>query len=265
VLTAAEIVAYHRDGQVTPAWRLPADRLASLRDVVDALIAAEAGGQSDFIALPHIAGPDPRRHPLARAVFDFACSPDLLDMAEQVIGPDIALWATALFGKPAGVGRRVPWHQDGRYWPIRPRATVTFWFALDAATPENGCMRVIPGSHRGGLLQHVASTGEDLVLNTAVDDPRFDERQAKDVILEPGQVSLHHVDLVHGSEPNRSEKRRAGLTIRYMPTTAVFDRALPEYQGSNDVAVPWRERPIWLVRGVDRSGRNDFTAGHTAW
>jgi len=264
-LSEREIDAYRRDGQLTPAWRPAPARLARLRAAVEELIAARPAVETDFIALPHIPGPDPRSHPAARAIFDFAVDPDLLDVAEQLIGPDIALWATAVFGKPAGVGREVPWHQDGRYWPIRPRATVTFWVALEASTPENGCMRVIPGSHRGGLLNHVASDSDDLVLNTLIADPRCDETQARDVALEPGQVSLHDIDIVHGSRPNRSASRRAGITFRYMPTTSTFDRTLPEYQGSKQVTVPWRERPIWLVRGVDRTGRNDFTVGHGAW
>lgn len=264
-LSADEIRAYHRDGQVTPAWRPAPEKLARLRDAVDRLIAARPPGETDFIALPHIPGPDPADHPVSRAIFDFAVDPEMLDVAEQLIGPDIALWATAVFGKPAGLGREVPWHQDGRYWPIRPRATVTFWIALDASTPENGCMRVIPGSHRAGLLTHAASDADDLVLNTFVSDPRFDVSGARDVALEPGQVSLHHVDIAHGSRPNRSSRRRAGMTIRYMPTTSVFDRTLPEYQGSKQVSVPWHDRPIWLVRGIDRCGRNDFVVGHGAW
>ena len=264
-LSADEIAAYHRDGQLTPKWRLPHAKFARLRDAIDALIMARSAGDTDFIALPHIPGPDPRSHALSREIFESALDDELLDVAEQLIGPDIALWATAIFGKPPRIGREVPWHQDGRYWPIRPRATVTFWIALDASTPRNGCMRVIPGSHRGGLMNHTASGSEDLVLNTHVQDSRLDEALARDIVLEPGQVSLHHIDIAHGSRPNRSTERRAGVTFRYMPTTSVFDRTLPEYQGSNQVAVPWRDRPIWLVRGIDRSGHNDFEIGHGAW
>jgi hypothetical protein len=264
-LSDDEIRAYHRDGQVTPAWRPAASKLAELRSAIDQLIAARPAGETDFIALPHIPGSDPRSLPAARTIFEFATDPDLLDVAEQLIGPDIAFWATAIFGKPAGVGREVPWHQDGRYWPIRPRATVSFWIALDASTPENGCMRVIPGSHLNGMLNHIASDADDLVLNTFVRDERFDESLARDIILKPGQISLHHIDIVHGSKPNRSAMRRAGMTIRYMPTTSIFDRTLPEYQGSKQVSVPWHDRPIWLVRGIDRSGRNDFKIGHDVW
>lgn len=263
-LSPAEIAAYHRDGQVTPAWRLSQAQLARLRSAVDRAIGA-AKGQTDFIALPHLPPEDPAGQALAREFFEIATWPELLDLAEQLIGPDIAFWASSVFGKPAGAGREVPWHQDGRYWPIRPRATLSIWIAIDPSTPENGCMRILPGSHVGALMQHDARDDDDLVLNTFIADPRFDESRARDVVLEPGQISLHHIDLAHGSRPNRSTQRRAGYVIRYMPTTAVFDRTIPEYQGSKEVAVPWHTRPIWLVRGVDRSGANDFSIGHGAW
>src|SRR5689334_21157569 len=117
--------------------------------------------------------------------------PDLLDVVERVIGPDIILWASTVFCKEAARGLEVPWHQDGQYWPIRPRATVTVWVALDDATPENGCMRIIPGSHLMGDFAHEVSDREDLVLNNVLSDRRLDLSTARDVVLEAGQISLH--------------------------------------------------------------------------
>jgi ectoine hydroxylase-related dioxygenase (phytanoyl-CoA dioxygenase family) len=116
--------------------------------------------------------------------------PEILDMVEQVLGEDIALWNSSFFAKPARVGTKTPWHQDGEYWPIRPLATCTVWIAIDASTPENGCLRVIPGSHRARkLAPHRQNDAEGLALNLELDAGEFDESEAVDIVLEPGQVS----------------------------------------------------------------------------
>ena len=264
-LTAAEVAAYRRDGQVTPAWRLPPDLLERMRGSLDRLVAARADVRPDFIALPHVPWDGAHGLEIAREFFEYATQPAFLDVAEPLIGPDIILWASTVFCKPPREGLEVPWHQDGQYWPIRPRATVTMWVALDDSTVENGCMRVIPGTHRMGDFAHEVSDRDDLVLNNVLNDPRLDLTTARDVVLEAGQFSLHDIDLVHGSQPNRSARRRAGFAIRYMPSTSRYDRSLSMGGGSNTAPVEFPRRPIWLVRGVDRCGKNDFTIGHTHW
>ena len=264
-LTADERARYARDGQVTPRWRLPTAQLNRMQDALAQLLEARGDQRPDFIALPHVPWEGPGGTEIAREFFDFATDPDLLDLVSAVIGPDIILWASSVFCKPPGVGLEVPWHQDGQYWPIRPRATVTVWIALDDVTRENGCMRVIPGSHRMGEFSHQISDREDLVLSNVLDDPRIDLSKAVDVTLEAGQLSLHDANLVHGSQPNRSRHRRAGFALRYMPSSAHYDRSLSMGQASATVQVEFAERPIWLVRGVDRCGRNDFDIGHTLW
>ena len=264
-LTAAEIDAYRRDGQVTPAWRLPRALVERMRGSLDRLVAARPEVRPDFIALPHVPWDGAGGREIAREFFEYATEPTFLDIVEQLIGPDIILWASTVFGKPPREGLEVPWHQDGQYWPIRPRATVTMWIALDDATVENGCMRVIPGTHRMGDFSHEVSDREDLVLNNVLDDPRLDLATARDVVLEAGQFSLHDIGIVHGSQPNRSARRRAGFAIRYMPSTSHYDRSLAMGGGSSTAPVEFPRRPIWLVRGVDRCGKNDFTIGHTHW
>ena len=266
-LDADERAAYLRDGQLTPAWRLPDDLLRRMQAALERLVAATAPARPDFIPLPHVppADGDPERTALAREFFGFVTHPLLLDLVETVIGPDLVLWASAVFCKPAATGLEVPWHQDGQYWPIRPRATVTVWIALDAVDAGNGCMRVNPGSHRMGEFSHAVSDREDLVLNNVLDDPRLDLSTARDIVLEPGQVSLHDVDIVHGSQPNTSGRRRAGFAIRYMPSTSLYDRGIDPGQASATVPLEFARRPIWLVRGIDRHGGNDFAVGHTLW
>ena len=139
-------------------------------------------------------------------------------------------------------------HQDGQYWPIRPLATCTVWLAIDDSDRDNGCLTVVPGSHRGRThFQHVTRDDDSLVLNQAVDDPRASQRPPAYVELERGQLSMHDVYLVHGSAPNTSGRRRAGLAIRYMPSSSWFRRDIE--MPFSGYRVNFATRPIWLVRG----------------
>lgn len=146
----------------------------------------------------------------------------LLDIAEQFIGPNIALFASHYISKRPFDGQAVLWHQDGSYWPLEPMEVVTLWLAIDDSAPENGCMRVIPGTQNSRLLQRDELQDRDdgtNVLASGMDSSLVDESQAADLILKAGDVSVHHPNVIHGSNANTSPKRRAGLTIRYIPTS----------------------------------------------
>jgi hypothetical protein len=261
-LTPEEVATYRRDGLVVPDFRLPPERLADMRDAAEQLVAARTDIRPEFIPLPHVPWQDsPKARGLAARFLDGARDPALLDLVESVIGPDIVFWTAALFCKPGGDGREIPWHQDGVYWPLRPPATVTLWLALDDSLIENGCLRIVPGSHRLGLLKHEQSDKDGLVLNTSVVASEIDVGAARCVELRAGQLSMHDIYLVHGSSPNTSPRRRCGLTLRYMPATTLYDRTLNPGAASSTAPVEFAHRPIWLVRGVDRAG-NDFKIGH---
>ena len=171
------------------------------------------------------------------------------------------MWGAQLFCKPGKDGMEVPMHQDGQYWPIRPLSTCTMWLALDTADRNNGCLEVIPESHKKEIhYQHKTEERGDLVLNQSVNDPRIYSPDSEFIELEAGQLSLHDVFLVHGSRPNRSGRRRAGFVIRYMPTSSVLcrDMNIP-FAG---YPVNWSTKPLWLVSGKDVSGKNDLVTGH---
>lgn len=262
-LTAGEIETYRRDGLVVPAFRLDEARLERLGTAVERLVAANPDVPPEYLIGPHIARPDDRDPTLHREFLDLCLDPEVLDLVEAVIGPDIVLWSSGVFCKPAGVGRAVPWHQDGQYWPIRPLATCSVWVAIDDALPGNGCMRYIPGSHAARRLYRHEHAGEgDLVLNRRVSPSEFDAGGAVDDVLRAGELSLHDVYLVHGSNPNRSGRRRAGYVMRYLPGTSFYDREMEVGQSSDIGVSDFAMRPIWLARGVDRTGRNDFRVGH---
>jgi hypothetical protein len=145
--------------------------------------------------------------------------PRLLDVAELFIGHHIGLFASHYFCKPAKDGQAVLWHQDGSYWPLEPMEVVSLWLAIDCSTPENGCMRVIPGTQRLNLQQLQVRTDVANVLGSGMDEASVDESKAIDLVLAAGDVSVHHPNIVHGSKANTSSKRRCGLTIRYIPTS----------------------------------------------
>jgi ectoine hydroxylase-related dioxygenase (phytanoyl-CoA dioxygenase family) len=263
MLTAEEIRHYRDRGYVIPRFRLPGDLLGRLREGVDRMLSTYTDVAQEDLANPHMipssaqAGPNP--------FLESARNPVVLDMVSQLLGPDLILWITRILCKPAVNGREVPWHQDGEYWPMRPLATCSVWIAVDAVSTGNGCMRFIPGSHlRQELYRHHVTERKNLVLNLELDQDQFDESTAVNVELEPGQMSLHDVRLIHGSAANTSGRRRAALIMRYMPATSYYDRSLVK-QRRDDSPFNIFDQPLLLMRGTDRTGRNDFAHGHELW
>ena len=152
------------------------------------------------------------------------------------------------------------WHWDGWHRDI---THIKMAFYLDPVARDTGCLRVIPGSHAAKITHpHLLEDRQNLVLQQRMADNTFDEAAAVDLQLQPGQMSMHDVYMIHGARVNHSTQRRTGVALRYMPTTSVFERDLRPVEGNAGVTVNFAERPLWLVRGVDRSGRNDLTIGH---
>ncbi|MBL8837284.1 MAG: phytanoyl-CoA dioxygenase family protein [Alphaproteobacteria bacterium] len=262
-LSTAEQAQYQRDGWVIPQWRLPAARVDAMRAALDKLIADNPGIRPEKLISAHIAGKSAEGVRGSQDFLDLARDPEIVELVADAIGENIILWGCQVFCKPGGDGLETPWHQDGHYWPVRPLATCTVWLALDPSTRTNGCLRVIPGSHASRtLLNHMREDRTDVVLTEKIDDPTFDESKAVDIELQPGQMSLHDVYMIHGANANRSPQRRAGVAIRYMPTTSVFEHTLMERSDKSGYMVDFTQRPIWLVRGRDVSGRNNLTIGH---
>lgn len=263
-LTTEERSRYREHGYLVPRYRLPGAALARMRDAYDRLLAGNPEIPSDFMLGPHLEVPGAQGVRGSREWLEFATRPEILDIAAQLIGEDLILWGTTIFGKPARVGKATPWHQDGEYYPIRPLETISVWIALDDATPDNGCMRFIPGSHRAHrLLSHHWQEDDALTINQVCDTEHFDEATAHDLVLEAGQMSFHDVYMIHGSHANASGARRAAFVVRLMPGTSHYDHALGRQMAQPHQAHDYGKRPLFLVRGRDRTGRNDFNIGHT--
>ena len=266
-----------------PERRLGAGYLGRLRDALDELLRLNPGKRPEQLVSIHNTAAAPgagganAEGVVGSAVFRELCEePALLDCVEQILGPGIILWGCQVFCKPGDDGMAVPMHQDGHYWPIRPLATCTVWVAIDDSTSENACLRVVPGTHKHAdagpdnlpQIEHYRSDEERIVLNQTVVDGSYDPAAAVDVELEAGQFSMHDVNLLHGSEANTSGKRRAGVAIRYMPSTSEFVRGAltvnDDESGGKEGAgykVDFSTRPLWLLRGTDICGRNDFDVG----
>ena len=145
--------------------------------------------------------------------------PKIVDAAEDVLGPNLLCWTTNFFIKEANSPGFVSWHQDAFYWGLSKDEVMTAWVALSPANLESGCMKFLPGSQTQNHLEHVDTFHKDNLLSRGQEIAvKVDGEKTVDCILDPGEMSLHHVKLVHGSEPNRSNDRRIGLAIRYIPT-----------------------------------------------
>lgn len=165
------------------------------------------------------------------ALNEWALAPEVVDLVEPLLGPDILLFSTHFICKPKGDGRRVPWHEDSAYWKklLDPMEVATVWLALDPSSTENGCMYVIPRSHNTGKKGFSDYEGVD--ISKSVFDTEIIPTQRKDELAVPCELrenhcSLHDARTQHGSPPNTSDKRRCGWTLRFIPATS---RLNPEY------------------------------------
>ena len=164
--------------------------------------------------------------------------PGILDAVEKVIGPDILCWGSSFFTKSAHDPSYVSWHQDSTYWGLEPPDIVTAWVAFSESVPKNGAMRVVPRSHLADQLPHRDTFAKDNLLSRGQEiSVEVDEKQTVTLALQRGEMSLHHVRLIHGSDPNPSDRCRIGFAIRYLPTY------VKQVVGKEDSAT--------LVRGAD--------------
>lgn len=229
VLTKETVDAYHRDGYCFPVRVMPEADVAGFRRRLEA--------HERETGKPLQGNWRHKTHLLFTWADEMVHHPRILDAVEDVLGPNILCWNTNFFIKEANSPGFVSWHQDSTYWGLEPAEVITAWVAFTESNLVSGCMKVIPGTHIADQIPHVDTFHQDNLLSRGQEIAvEVDKSKAVDLILRPGEMSLHHIKLVHGSEPNRSNDRRIGMAIRYIPThvrqTKVRDSAM-------------------LVRGVD--------------
>ena len=237
-LTQAQTEAYARDGFVAPIDIFSADEVAEIRAELEAAEARWPDG---------LAGPGRNNAHYVLPVLDrISHDSRILDAVEDLIGPDILVAGTTLFIKEPETSGFISWHQDARYIGLEPHDWITAWLAISDVNEENGCMRMVPGSHTAPLVEHVDTYGEDNLLTRGQTVPNVDEAASVPVPLKPGQLSLHHPRVVHGSGPNRSGERRIGFAIQSYITPAV-DQVIGK---------------IWVqqARGVDEYAYHEHAA-----
>ena len=180
-------------------------------------------------------------HTVLKAPLEMATNAQVLDLVQAIIGPNILLYNATFIIKEAQSASHVSWHQDLTYWGLSHDDQVSMWLALSTADEESGCMRMLPASHRQGMVSHEVTEDEDNVLlqgQTAVQD--INEGEALMCPLRPGEASFHHGWTLHASMPNRSNDRRIGLNVQYIATH------VKQTKHDHDTAM--------LVRGVDEYG-----------
>ena len=212
VLTQRQLEAFRRDGFVSP---------------LDCITPVQAADCMRKIAEYEAAtGEDVSRNIRARAVLafkwllDLARHPQVAGALQDVIGPNVILVFSGVWSKAPGGSKFVSWHQDGAYNPFDRNDGATAWLALTDSMPETGCVKVVPGSHRGSVVAHDETYDPDNILSRGQTVPGIDESAAVDMAMRAGQFSIHHELVVHGSGPNRGASRRVGVSFACVPAEA---------------------------------------------
>jgi non-heme Fe2+,alpha-ketoglutarate-dependent halogenase len=237
-LSSEAIERFRRDGFLCPMPILGTDEVAARRGRLEAFENAQGR--------PIEAGQRSKSHLLFKWLDDLIRDPRILDPVEDLVGPDILCWNTVFRIKEARSPSFVSWHQDLNYWGLETDVLVSAWLALSPAGVEQGCMRVLPGSHERPALPHADTFHADNMLTRGQEiTVEVDEAKAVAMALEPGQMSLHRGRLAHASGPNASADRRIGISMHYIPTRA------------RQTLAAWDSAA--LVRGTDAYGHFEHT------
>ncbi|MBM3487594.1 MAG: phytanoyl-CoA dioxygenase family protein [Alphaproteobacteria bacterium] len=232
-LSADQVEFYAREGYLAPFRAIPAAEAAARRTGLDAFEREEGFSAGSIHMKGHLA---------FRWSWALARNTAILDVVEDLIGPDILVFASKFWIKGGRDGIFVSWHQDSAYFGLEPHALVTAWVALTPSHPANGCVRVMPRSHTGPAFSHRETYHEKNLLARGQTIDGIDETKAVDLVLEAGEFSLHHERIVHGSTANETDDARIGLALFYIPT---------------EVRSTLGRRTAALVRGTDRFGHWD--------
>ena len=230
-LNNKQIRDYNKKGYIFPIEVFSETEISTHREYFNQIIETEIQNERGGYSINGWHRHDPH-------IYDLIVDSRILDYVEDLLGENIICWGTHYFCKLPGDSKRVSYHQDASYWPLTPSKTITVWLAIDDTDIENSAMKFIPESHLSGQINYQHSTLEEQnVLNQTVDSPENHGGTPVYVELKAGQISLHSDLILHGSDPNLSDRRRCGLTMRFAPPE------VKTYHGWNQNAV--------ICRGID--------------
>jgi non-heme Fe2+,alpha-ketoglutarate-dependent halogenase len=211
-LTPQQIEFFRANGYLSPLTAFSPDEALQYRKKIERY---ESDSGSDV---------NQRLKIKAHLAFPWMCeiarSPAIVSAVQSLLGPDVLLFGSSCFAKEAHDHRFVSWHQDSAYYGLDPHEEITVWVALSRSSSESGCVRVLPGSHRGPDMEHEETYAADNLLARGQTLRGIDDSLAVEMPLEPGQFSIHHERTAHDSRPNQSDDRRIGLALFYMPAHA---------------------------------------------
>ena len=213
-LSAEQIARYQRDGYLFPIDCLAPDEVRHYRGCLQAF---ERQQGDTFGRLPHLVRS--KSHLLFTWMDALVRHPKVLDAVESIIGPNILIYHLTSWLKEPHEPSHVSWHQDGTYFGLEPAEQITAWISLTDSTPEMGCIKILPGTHVLGQKPHDdTSIPGNLLSRGQTIRHKLDYDNYVMMPLKAGQVSLHHTHIVHCSDPNRSDQRRIGIGVSYIPT-----------------------------------------------
>ncbi|MEM7250517.1 MAG: phytanoyl-CoA dioxygenase family protein [Pseudomonadota bacterium] len=233
-LTKDQIAHYNERGFIAPIRLFDDAEITEIRAYFDELLPQALAAGWDNYEITNW-------HKYCRGIWGIVTQPRLLDHVQDLLGETVIIRHSHFFAKLPGDGKQVSWHQDASYWPLSPSKVVTAWLAIDDCDLENGALQIIPRSHTNAQIPFEPSKPEENnVLNQTVAHPERYGESAYPLELKAGEMSLHSDWLLHGSEVNRSDRRRCGLAMRYL---------------SSDVRAfnGWNEHSV-ICRGTDPSG-----------
>jgi len=248
VLSAMAVNKFDNQGFVAPVFALSIDEAEHYRSRLERASAAQPEISQRVLKM--------KSHLVFGCLDELVRLPAILDAVESLLGPDILVWTSSLFAKTAASPDYVSWHQDMAYWGLDPPEIVTAWVALTDSKRDNGCMRVVPGTHKLDLVPHSDTFATNNMLSRGQEVAvEVDEAAAVDIELNPGEMSFHHAKIVHGSNANASSRTRIGFAIRYISPS------VRQTAGAED--------SVMLVRGEDKQRnflydlrpKHDFDAG----
>lgn len=233
-LTKAQLAQFRSEGYVYPFRAISAGEAAKYCERIETYEAQVGHDANKTLKIKgHLAFP---------WLVELARNPNILDVVEDIIGPDILLFGSSIFAKNARDPRYVSWHQDSAYFGLDPHEEVTAWVAFTESTIVKGCLKVMPKTHLGPDLRHVETFAKDNMLAKGQSIEGLDETKAISMELSAGEFSLHQERTAHGSGPNRAQERRIGFAFFFIPT---------------HVRSTLGRRQATLVRGSDRYGHWD--------